>query len=153
MKTDFHWMQVALEEAKRSQKDVPIGAVIVNLPDELELARAHNCKEETNDPTDHAEILAIRRATRQRGNWRLENTVIYTTLEPCAMCAEAIIQARISKLIFGAYDARSGACGSVFNLFVPKRQYPTPEVIGGILEDDCQRMLKDFFRTTNDQLR
>jgi tRNA(adenine34) deaminase len=144
-------MKLALEEAKRCQKDVPIGAVIVTASNQKEVARAHNFKEESKDPTDHAEIICIRRAAQHRGDWRLDNTVIYTTLEPCPMCAEAIIQARITKVIFGAYDPRSGAAGSVFNLFLPGRQYPTPEVIGGILEAECQLLLKDFFRKKTDQ--
>jgi tRNA(adenine34) deaminase len=142
---DITWMTLALSEAKLCAIDLPIGSVIVSLADQTELARAGNRKEVSNDPTDHAEIIAIRRATKALGNWRLENTVIYTTLEPCPMCAEAIIQARISKLVFGAYDKRSGAAGSVFNLFVPKRQYPIPEVIGGILEEECEKLLHDFF--------
>jgi len=149
--TDIKWMKLALEEARLCQKDVPIGAVIVASLQNKELARAHNLKEESKDPTDHAEIICIRRAAQLVGDWRLEDTVIYTTLEPCPMCAEAIIQARISKLVFGAYDSRSGAAGSVFNLFLPKRQYPNPEVIGGILEEDCQLLLKDFFRNRADQ--
>jgi len=145
-------MRLALEEAKLCRKDVPIGAVIVSPGHDEELAKSHNRKEEIKDPTDHAEIICIRRAAQLKGNWRLDDTVIYTTLEPCPMCAEAIIQARISKLVFGAYDSRSGAAGSVFNLFLPKRQYPNPEVIGGILEEECQLLLKDFFRNRADQI-
>jgi tRNA(adenine34) deaminase len=143
-------MRLALGEAKLCQKDVPIGAVIVAASNQKELAKAHNFKEESKDPTDHAEIICIRRAAQLKGDWRLDDTVIYTTLEPCPMCAEAIIQARITKVVFGAYDPRSGAAGSVFNLFLPGRQYPTPEVIGGILEAECQLLLKDFFRKKAD---
>jgi tRNA(adenine34) deaminase len=143
-------MRLALEEARLCQKDVPIGAIIVASADNRELARAYNRKEESKDPTDHAEIICIRRAAQLKGDWRLDDMVIYTTLEPCPMCAEAIIQARIAKLVFGAYDSRSGAAGSVFNLFLPKRQYPNPEVIGGILEEECQLLLKDFFRKKAD---
>jgi tRNA(adenine34) deaminase len=144
-------MRLALEEAKLCQKDVPIGAIIIAPAQNIELVRDHNRKEESKDPTDHAEIICIRRAAQLKGDWRLDNMVIYTTLEPCPMCAEAIIQARIAKLVFGAYDSRSGAAGSVFNLFLPKRQYPNPEVIGGILEEECQLLLKDFFRSKADQ--
>jgi tRNA(adenine34) deaminase len=148
--TDVEWMRLALEEARLCQKDVPIGAIIVAAAENRELARAYNRKEESKDPTDHAEIICIRRAAQLKGDWRLDDMVIYTTLEPCPMCAEAIIQARIAKLVFGAYDSRSGAAGSVFNLFLPKRQYPNPEVIGGILEEECQSLLKDFFRKKAD---
>jgi len=141
---DVTWMKIALTEAGLAHSDVPVGSIIVQSGQLI--ARGHNRKEETNDPTDHAEIVALRNASRQIGSWRLDNCTLYTTLEPCPMCAEAIIQARISKLVFGAYDLLSGAAGSKFNLFVSGRIYPIPEVIGGILEEDCQNLLKEFFR-------
>jgi tRNA(adenine34) deaminase len=141
---DATWMKIALTEAGLANGDVPVGSIIVQAGQLI--AQGHNRKVETHDPTDHAEIVAIRAASQQLGTWRLENCTIYTTLEPCPMCAEAIIQARISKLVFGAYDPLSGATGSKFNLFVSGRIYPIPEVIGGILEEDCQSLLKAFFR-------
>jgi tRNA(adenine34) deaminase len=142
---DNKWMGVALEAALQSGEDVPVGCVLVK--DGRLLSSAHNLREQTNDPTAHAEIIAIREAARLLNNWRLEGVTLYTTLEPCPMCAEAILQSRIARVIFGAYDPRSGALGSVFNLFCEGRMYPIPEVIGGIMENQCQTVLKDFFRT------
>ncbi len=139
------WMRKALQEALRTTLDVPVGCLIVK--DGRIIAQTHNEREETGDPTAHAEILAIREAARQLGGWRLTGTILICTLEPCAMCAEAIIQARVATLVFGAYDARMGACGSAFNLFVDGRTYPLPEIIGGIEEEECEKMLKSFFRT------
>ena len=151
------WMRVAVQEALLgggdlsgnpgqpvATLDLPIGAVIVR-EGEL-LARSKNRKEELGDPTAHAEMLVIREAARKLGTWRLEGLVLYTTLEPCPMCAEAVLQSRISKVVFGAYDPLSGALGSAFNLFGGKRIYPIPEVQGGILEGECSQLLKEFFR-------
>jgi len=154
---DQKWMRLALEEAllgganlgegegsNIAVLDVPIAAVIV---DGAELvAKSKNRKEESGDPTAHAEILVIREAARKLGSWRLDGLTLYTTLEPCPMCAEAILQSRVSRVVFGAYDQLSGALGSAFNLYGGKRIYPIPEVLGGILEEDCARLLKEFFR-------
>ncbi len=137
-------MGAALDVALQSGEDVPVGCVLVK--DGKLLSSAHNLREQTNDPTAHAEIVAIREASKLLDSWRLEGVTIYTTLEPCPMCAEAILQSRIAKVVFGAYDPRSGALGSVFNLFFKGRMYPIPEVIGGIMESQCQTVLKDFFR-------
>jgi tRNA(adenine34) deaminase len=142
---DDKWMSAALETALQSGEDVPVGCVLVK--DGRLLSSAHNLREQTNDPTAHAEIVAIREASRLLKSWRLEGVTLYTTLEPCPMCAEAILQSRITKVIFGAYDPRSGALGSVFNLFCEGRMYPIPEVIGGIMENQCQTILKEYFRT------
>jgi tRNA(adenine34) deaminase len=142
---DDKWMSAALETALQSGEDVPVGCVLVK--DGRLLSSAHNLREQTNDPTAHAEIVAIREASRLLKSWRLEGVTLYTTLEPCPMCAEAILQSRITKVIFGAYDPRSGALGSVFNLFCEDRMYPIPEVIGGIMENQCQTILKEYFRT------
>lgn len=141
---DNKWMGAALEAASQSGEDVPVGCVLVK--DGKLLSSAHNLREQTNDPTAHAEIIAIREAARVLNNWRLEGVILYTTLEPCPMCAEAILQSRIAKVVFGAYDPKSGALGSVFNLFCDGRIYPIPEVVGGIMESQCQTLLKDFFR-------
>jgi tRNA(adenine34) deaminase len=142
---DDKWMSAALETALQSGQDVPVGCVLVK--DGRLLSSAHNLREQTNDPTAHAEIVAIREASRLLKSWRLKGVTLYTTLEPCPMCAEAILQSRITKVIFGAYDPRSGALGSVFNLFCEGRMYPIPEVIGGIMENQCQTILKEYFRT------
>ncbi|CAM6003836.1 unnamed protein product [Sphagnum balticum] len=137
-------MTIAIEQARACVGDVPVGAVLTL--DGEQIAAAHNRKELSLDPTDHAEIIVIRESTKKLGKWRLDGATLYTTLEPCPMCAEAIIQSRVSKLVFGAYDPRSGAAGSVFNLFVSGRPYPIPEMIGGMKEEDCQSLLKEFFR-------
>jgi tRNA(adenine34) deaminase len=141
---DHHWMALAIAEAKRAEPDVPVGSVLIR--DNVLLAQGHNQKEQSQDPTDHAEIVVLRRASEKLKTWRLEGTTLYTTLEPCPMCAEAIIQARVSRLVYGAYDPRSGALGSAFNLFVAGRPYPIPEVVGGVGEEECKSLLIEFFR-------
>jgi tRNA(adenine34) deaminase len=143
-KTDQDWLREALEEAKKVTSDVPVGALVVQSGKVI--GRGHNQREVSGDPTAHAEIIAIRAAAAHLGHWRLNGTVLYTTLEPCPMCAEALLQARVDKLVFGAYDARSGAAGSAFNLFTSGRLYPLPEILGGICEDECQNILVEFFR-------
>lgn len=140
----YFYMEQALEQARLSEEDVPVGAVIVQ--DGFIVAVGVNDRERTLDPTGHAEIVAIRKAAQKLNNWRLTGCQIYVTLEPCAMCAEALIQARVSTIVFGAYDPRSGACGSLFNLFIEGRPYPKPEIIGGIMEAECKQLLTDFFR-------
>ena len=135
-----YWMEKAISKAKLQKQEVPVSALIVK-DDEL-IAIASNKVEEFNDPTAHAEILAIKEASRVLNNWRLTNCVLYSTLEPCVMCAGAIINSRISKVIFGAYDLNCGACGSAANLFT---NHSNVELIGGILEIDAQVLLKDFF--------
>lgn len=143
-KEERHWIEHALAAAKQSERDIPVGACLVE--DGKLIATAHNLKEALQDPTAHAEIMVIRQACKARNNWRLNGTVLYTTLEPCPMCAEAILQCRIDKVVFGAYDLLSGALGSAFNLYKAKRIYPAPEILGGIMEEECARLLKDFFR-------
>lgn len=140
----YFYMDLALKQAGQSEEDVPVGAVIVQ--DGSVIAVGVNDRERTKDPTGHAEIVALRKAAQNLSNWRLTGCQIYVTLEPCAMCAEALIQARVSTIVFGAYDPRSGACGSLFNLFIDGRPYPMPEIIGGIMEADCKKLLTDFFR-------
>lgn len=138
------FMRTALKAAASSDQDIPIGALIV-INDEI-IAAFCNEKEKRQDPTAHAEILAIQAACKRLGTWRLADAVLYTTLEPCPMCAEAILQSRVGTLIFGAYDPLSGACGSAFNLYKEGRIYPPPETLGGILEEECSNVLKVFFR-------
>lgn len=137
-------MEIAIKEALSCKIDVPVGAVILKGQDVI--GRGWNRREELNEPTAHAEILALRAAAESLKSWRLEGTTLYCTLEPCPMCAEAIIQARVGRLVFGAYDPISGATGSAFNLFVSGRSLPLPEVTGGIFEERCRNILLDFFR-------
>ena len=138
------YMLEAIREAKiaASEGEVPVGAVIVK--DGEIIASARNNREATGDATGHAEILAIREACRVLGGWHLEKCELYVTLEPCPMCMGAIINSRIGKVIFGAKDAKAGACGSVLDM----RSYPLnhkPEVKGGVMKDECAAVLKDFF--------
>lgn len=140
---DSSFMKAALAAALESGADVPVGCVIVS--DNETIAEGHNEREATGDPTAHAEIVAIRKAASKLKTWRLSGTTLYTTLEPCPMCAEAIIQARVKRVVFGAYDNVSGALGSKFNLFIPGRIYPVPEVLGGVEEEACRQTLVEYF--------
>ena len=138
-------MQRALDEAKRALElgEVPVGAAVV-CGDEV-IALAHNERETTGDPTAHAEVLAIRRAAKKLGRRRLTGCTLYVTLEPCPMCAGAILNARIPKVYYGARDREMGACGGVLNLFM--EDFPThPALVGGVLEEECRGVLSDFFR-------
>jgi tRNA(adenine34) deaminase len=139
-------MQLALEEAARavSQGEVPIGAVLVQ--DQEILATVHNFRESWQDPTAHAEVVAIRAAAERLGTWRLTGASLYSTLEPCAMCAGAIIHARIARLVFGADDPKAGACGSVFNIPAEPRLNHRVSVVRGVCARDSQEMLQSFFR-------
>jgi len=140
-----YFMRLALREAERAAEhdDVPIGAVIIR--DDEVLAAAGNERELRRDPSAHAEMLAIQEAARRLGGWRLLNTVIYVTLEPCPMCAGAIIQARIPHLVFGSQDDKAGAAGSLYNLVQDPRLNHNVEITAGILEDECLGVLRDFF--------
>lgn len=143
---DVTYMRLALEQARKAsaQGEVPIGAVLVR--DGQVLAQAHNVREAWQDPTAHAEIIAIREAATQSGSWRLSDTTLYVTLEPCAMCIGAIILARIPRLVFGAMDPKAGACGSIFDLPMERRLNHHVEVIGGVLVQESQELLQAFFR-------
>ncbi len=144
---DKEYMWLALEQARKAsaQGEVPIGAVLVR--DNQVLAQAHNFRETWQDPTAHAEVVAIREAATQSGSWRLTDTTLYVTLEPCAMCIGAIILARIPRLVFGARDSKAGACGSIFDLPKEQRLNHRVEVIGGVLEQESQELLQTFFRS------
>lgn len=144
LKDDLNWMSAALRQARKCSIDVPVGSVVVK--DGVIVGNGFNRREVDGDPAGHAELIALRQAAQALGTWRLHGCIVYTTLEPCPMCAEAIIQSRVWRLVFGAYDPMSGACGSAFNLFVPGRIFPIPEVIGGLREEDCKSLLVDFFR-------
>lgn len=139
---DIKFMKAALEEAGKSQNDVPVGAVLV-FNNQI-IAQAHNQKELENDATAHAEIIVIKEASKKFENWRLNNTVLYVTLEPCPMCAAAILYSRIPKIVFGAYDSLYGAFGSTMNM-CDLIKFNT-EIVGGILEEDCSKILQEFFK-------
>lgn len=143
---DNEYMQLALEQARLApdQGEVPVGAVLVS--EHEVLAKVHNFREAWQDPTAHAEIVAIRETATQLGTWRLPGTTLYVTLEPCSMCAGAIIQARISRLVFATKDPKAGACGSVFNIPGERRLNHKVEVVSGILEQESQELLQNFFR-------
>ncbi|MCC5878055.1 MAG: nucleoside deaminase [Candidatus Sumerlaeia bacterium] len=147
MEGDAHWMQRALGQARLAiqRGDVPIGAVIVH---EGEIIGAgHDSKEGTHDPTAHAEIMAMRQAASHYGDWRLEGSTLYVTLEPCPMCAGAIIQARVARLVFGAPNKRWGAAGGTVDLLKPGLFNHDVEVVAGVLEEECAALLRATFRS------
>ncbi len=136
-------MAQAIDLAKKIKDDVPISALIVK--DNVLISKGVNEIEILKDATAHAEILAIKEASKKLGDWRLNDCVLYTTLEPCAMCAGAIINSRIKTVVFGAYDLNAGACGSAVNLFSDLNMENQVGTIGGILELEASKLLKDFF--------
>ena len=137
-------MQKALAEAEQSGEDVPVGAIVVTASGEV-IGRAHNNREETKDPTGHAEIIAIREATAAIDDWRLDGCTLVVTLEPCVMCAGAIVAARIPRVVFGAWDERVGASGSLYDLLRDARLGNPVEVIAGVKEKEAAQQLRDFF--------
>lgn len=139
-------MRAALAEAEAAMAtgDVPVGAVILDDAGAT-IARGRNRREADGDPTAHAELVAIRAAARATGGWRLEGLTLVVTLEPCTMCAGAVTAARLGRLVFGAADPRAGAVGSLWDVVRDQRLTPVPEVIAGILADDCLNLLKRFF--------
>jgi len=143
---DLAFMRVALEEAARAPVigEVPIAAVIVR--EDRILAQAHNYRELWQDPTAHAEVIAIRAAATMLGTWRLTETTLYVTVEPCSMCMGAIILARIPRIVFGAWDAKAGACGSVFDLSSEPKLNHQVAVTGGVLEQESQGLIQKFFK-------
>lgn len=142
-----HHMLMALDEAHIAEQEdeVPVGAVIVSLEHGLVIARAHNQKEQLQDPTAHAEMIALTQAAASLKSWRLERCLIYVTLEPCPMCAGAIVQARIPLLIYGCADPKAGACHSLYEITSDPRLNHRAEVMGGVLADDCSEILSRFF--------
>lgn len=137
-------MQAAIALAAQSGADVPVGALILD-SDGTVIASAHNNREVTHDPTGHAEIIAIREAAAARGDWRLEGCTLVVTLEPCVMCAGAIVAARIPRVVFGAWDNRVGASGSLYDLLRDARLGAPVEVIAGVREQECAAQLREFF--------
>ncbi len=140
------YMREALKEAKKAyeKKEVPVGAVIVK--NEKIIARGHNLKETKKDTIKHAEMIAIQKAEKKEKAWRLEDCELYVTLEPCTMCAGAIINSRIKKVIIGTMDPKSGACGSILNLFEDYKFNHKVEYETGIMKEECEKILKDFFK-------
>ncbi len=145
MTQDEKFMRAALMQAKRAARlgEVPIGAIVVK--DNAILARACNLREKKKDPCAHAEILAMQKAAKVLGGWRLEGCSLYVTLEPCPMCAGAAINARIERIVFGAYDEKAGCCGTLYDLPRDPRFNHRAEVTGGILSEESTKILKDFF--------
>ena len=145
-KSDVDFMEMALEQARKafSCGEVPVGAVLVR--GGLVIASGRNRCEELKDPTAHAEILALREAGRILGGWRLPECTLYVTLEPCAMCAGALVQARVDRLVYGAADPKGGACGTLYNIVQDERLNHRLAVTGGVLEDACAALLREFFR-------
>jgi tRNA(adenine34) deaminase len=142
---DEYFMQLALREAEQAleHEDVPIGAVLVREGEVI--GAGHNERELRQDPTAHAEVLALREAARAVGGWRVLDSVLYVTLEPCAMCAGAIVLARVPRVVFGASDPKAGAAGSVLDVLGEPRLNHRPEVAGGLLAVECGALLSDFF--------
>jgi tRNA(adenine34) deaminase len=140
-------MRAALDEARLSLEhdDVPVGAIVVNLTTGSIVAREHNRRQVDNDPTAHAEVLALRAAARATGTWRLANHALVVTLEPCPMCAGAAWSARVSQIIFGAADPKAGASGSLYNFASDPRLNHESAVVGGVLGEECGDLLRDFF--------
>jgi tRNA(adenine34) deaminase len=145
LSNEDYFMRLALREADlaSAHRDVPIGAVVEH-NGEL-IAAAHNERELRQDPTTHAEILALREAAQALGSWRVLDATLYVTLEPCAMCAGAIVLARVERVVFGAEDPKAGACGSVLDVLADTRLNHRPDVIAGPLREECSELLRSFF--------
>ena len=137
---------IAIANEVKSSDDVPVGALIVNDAGEI-LSSGKNEREKDNDPTAHAEIVAIRGASEKLGSWRLDDLTLIVTLEPCVMCAGAILQSRLKRLVFGAFDQKAGAVGSSLDVIRDVRALSKVEVVSGVLEKECAKLLTDFFAT------
>jgi len=140
------WMRLALDQARAAFEvdEVPVGAIVVH--QERVIAEAHNRREMLNDPTAHAEMIAITQAAESLGNWRLTDCALYVTLEPCTMCAGAIVQARVPTVIYGATDPKAGACHTLYGIPSDERLNHRAIVLGGVLENECREILQEFFR-------
>ena len=145
------WMRLALDEAARAEPsgDVPVGAVVVG-PDGEVLGRGHNVREAEGDPTGHAEVRALRAAAAAVGEWRLDGCTLVVTLEPCTMCAGALVLARVERLVYGAEDPKAGAVGSLWDVVRDRRLNHRPEVVRGVLAAESSELLRAFFRTHRD---
>jgi tRNA(adenine34) deaminase len=145
MESDAHYMDLALGEAQKAAEagEVPVGAVVIC--ESAVIGRGFNRPITSNDPTAHAEIIALREAARQQGNYRLSNATMYCTLEPCMMCAGAMIHARLGRLVFGTPDAKAGSAGSIYNVLTDPRLNHGVDVVSGIREEECATILREFF--------
>lgn len=145
------FMKSALKEAEKSydKEEIPVGAVIVK--DGKIIARGHNLKETKNDTTNHAEIIAIRKASKKLKSWRLTGCTMYVTLEPCTMCAGTLIQARLDKVVIGTMDEKTGACGSVLNVLEDYKFNHKVEIEKGVMEKECKEILQKFFKELRDK--
>jgi len=143
------WMRRALDVAVSAAPDVPVGAVVYD-PDGAELAVGRNERELTGDPTAHAEIVAMRRAAAALGGWRLDGCTLVVTVEPCTMCAGALVLARVATLVFGAWEPKTGAVGSLWDVVRDRRLTHRPEVYSGVLEEQCAALMRDFFAERRD---
>lgn len=148
---DEYYMGLAIEEARKAEAlgEVPIGAVIVR--DGQVVGRGYNLRETTKDPLAHAELLAIKEASKTMGGWRLIGATLYVTLEPCPMCAGAIVQARLPRIVYGAMDPKAGCAGSLMNLLQEERFNHQVEMIQGVREEECSELLKNFFRSLRER--
>jgi tRNA(adenine34) deaminase len=149
---DEHFMLKAMDQANIAQDngDVPIGCIIT-YEDQI-IAKAYNQREQLQDPTAHAEIIALTQASEYLNSWRLHGCTIYVTLEPCSMCAGALVLARIDRLVFGTFDPKTGACGSIYNIVEDQRLNHQPAVTTGILQDQCSAQLSNFFKKRRAQI-
>ena len=145
--TDHNMMAAALRQAACAERigEVPVGAVVVK--DGKIIARGYNRRESDQDPTAHAELIAMRRAAKKLGSWRLTGCTLYVTLEPCPMCAGVIINARVDRVVFGAYDDKAGCCTTLYRLPMDERFNHRAEIVGGVMEEECGRVLSEFFKS------
>ncbi len=143
---DQHWMRLAFDQAMRAYeaREVPVGAVIVH--QQQVVAEAFNQREMLNDPTAHAEMIALTQAAERLGSWRLNDCTLYVTLEPCPMCAGAIVQARVSRVVFGALDPKAGACCSLYQIVTDERLNHQALITAGVMQAECAQILQEFFR-------
>jgi tRNA(adenine34) deaminase len=146
MDSDQRWMRLALHEAEvaLAEDEVPVGAVIVH--EGLVIAAAHNQREQLRDPTAHAEIIALTQAAAALGTWRLEDCLMYVTLEPCPMCAGALVQARVPRVVYGAFDPKAGAVESLYRLLDDPRLNHRAQTLGGVMAEECGSLLTRFFK-------
>ena len=152
-KSNEYYMRIALNEAKKAAlvDEVPIGCVIIK--DGKIISKGHNVRETKNDPCGHAEIIAIRKAAKKLGDWQLVDCELFVTLEPCIMCSGAIIQSRIAGIFFGARDFKGGAAGSSIDVFKADNINHHPSITSGVLEEECSRIIKDFFKAKRKNMK
>ncbi len=145
-KDDYYFMDRALKQAQLAYKkgEVPVGAIVVK--DGQIISRGYNLRESTNDPTAHAELIAMKRASKKLDSWRLTGCTLYVTLEPCPMCSGVIVNSRIDRVVFGAYDQKAGCCTTLYHLCNDERFNHRAEILGGVNEEKCAKILSDFFK-------